>query len=79
MLEIMAEVTIISALVKLSLITALFTAQNKHLTNSCGSIIWSLKLMGLICSGGEAALEATGRMKSLRERHILHIIIPNNH
>lgn len=45
MLEIMTEVTIISALVKLRLITTLFTEQYKHLTNSHRHIIYGLILM----------------------------------
>lgn len=62
MLEIMTEVTIISALVKLRLITALFTGQYKHLTNSRRRIIYGLKLMRLICSGGEMTLAMTMKL-----------------
>lgn len=62
MLEIKTEVTIISALVKLRLITALFTRQHKHLTNSRRHIIYGLKLMRLIYSGGEMTLAMTMKL-----------------
>lgn len=62
MLEIMTEVTIISALVKLRLITTLFTEQYKYLTNSRRHIIYGLILMRKICSGGEMTLAMTMKL-----------------
>lgn len=63
MLAVMTEVTIISALLKLRLITALFAGQYEHLTTSCGGGGGgggcALKPTAAISSGGAATL-ATG-------------------